>query len=656
MEEKKWRFPSNNGGSILGLTDTSKEFFKQNPLSSLTREILQNSIDAIDDNTKAVKVDFNLFEISKESDFLKGLKEEVLNCLSYVNKTKSLANYSDELNEMIKILNQNKISCLRISDFNTVGLKGIKTNMNYDISPWQALVKAQGISNKDNQNSGGTKGIGKNAVFSIAKLNTVFYSTNSKNDQTVGYEGVSRLMSAPIKDTDELTQGIGYFSSNDKNDQIVGEIIDLDKDFNRNDNFGTDIFILGFLNFENWENEVLNSVLSDFMYAVYKNKLEVSINGQNEKINISSKTVRNLSLNEKNKNDKKLRESIFLQYLTYDHEAADENGFKSFEDQNDDLTIFTLSTKSSITIDYDIPNIITILRYPYMKIKDFKNKINNTNSSMAICVIEAKEEKGILNILRRYENASHNDWNIDSITDRTIKNKVNQTIKKIQEIVNKVVDVNFPEDNSTRTELVGADNVLSANKNEIYEIEYNKKVKENTSINKITIKNDSNLKNNTSSEAKHSSDSVVGKFISEGDNTIANVGVTIPKTKKPNVDDFNNQGNVESNEEGKTMSNVDSFLDDYDFIATDYKKGEYILSFVSDRDNENAFLSLKLIDSEGKAEDIEILKAWKIQKNRIELTIKENKILISIKADEKQTILLKTNENDMFSSEVILNA
>jgi len=212
---------------------------------------LQNSIDAIDDNTKAVKVDFNLFEISKESDFLKGLKEEVLNCLSYVNKTKSLANYSDELNEMIKILNQNKISCLRISDFNTVGLKGIKTNMNYDISPWQALVKAQGISNKDNQNSGGTKGIGKNAVFSIAKLNTVFYSTNSKNDQTVGYEGVSRLMSAPIKDTDELTQGIGYFSSNDKNDQIVGEIIDLDKDFNRNDNFGTDIFILGFLNFEN---------------------------------------------------------------------------------------------------------------------------------------------------------------------------------------------------------------------------------------------------------------------------------------------------------------------------------------------------------------------------------------------------------------------
>gem|GEM_PF-3519316 len=156
---------------------------------------------------------------------------------------------------------------------------------------------------------------------------------------------------------------------------------------------------------------------------------------------------------------------------------------------------------------------------------------------------------------------------------------------------------------------MGADNVLSANKNEIYEIEYNKKVKENTSINKITIKNDSNLKNNTSSEAKHSSDSVVGRFISEGDNTIANVGVTIPKTKKLNVDDFNNQGNVDSNEEGKTMSNVDSFLDDYDFIATDYKKGEYILSFLSDRDNENAFLSLKLIDSEGKAEDIEILKA-----------------------------------------------
>jgi hypothetical protein len=47
-----WSFPLNNDGREDGLNDPGIETFKDNPLSSLAREIPQNSIDASDNSSK----------------------------------------------------------------------------------------------------------------------------------------------------------------------------------------------------------------------------------------------------------------------------------------------------------------------------------------------------------------------------------------------------------------------------------------------------------------------------------------------------------------------------------------------------------------------------------------------------------------------------
>ena len=110
-----------------------------------------------------------------------------------------------------------KITCLRISDFNTTGLYGEK---------FYLLTKGSGITDKTGA-TGGSKGIGKYASFVASSFNTVFYSTYAK-DGKKQFLGISKLCSAPMPDTDELTMGIGYYGVNNKNEPIERQL-NLDK-------------------------------------------------------------------------------------------------------------------------------------------------------------------------------------------------------------------------------------------------------------------------------------------------------------------------------------------------------------------------------------------------------------------------------------------
>src|SRR5580658_8121457 len=53
-----WNFPANDDGQENGLNDPGIETFKDHPLSSLAREVLQNSSDAADGSNKPVQVHF----------------------------------------------------------------------------------------------------------------------------------------------------------------------------------------------------------------------------------------------------------------------------------------------------------------------------------------------------------------------------------------------------------------------------------------------------------------------------------------------------------------------------------------------------------------------------------------------------------------------
>ena len=62
-----WQFPLNAGGSAQGFSDGAIDTFSGRRLSSLVREVIQNSLDAVDTNAEApVTVEFSLAHLEKD--------------------------------------------------------------------------------------------------------------------------------------------------------------------------------------------------------------------------------------------------------------------------------------------------------------------------------------------------------------------------------------------------------------------------------------------------------------------------------------------------------------------------------------------------------------------------------------------------------------
>jgi len=59
----RWIFPESNTMHRIGIGESGIETFRGSPISSLVREICQNSLDAVKDKSKPVRVEFEFFEI-----------------------------------------------------------------------------------------------------------------------------------------------------------------------------------------------------------------------------------------------------------------------------------------------------------------------------------------------------------------------------------------------------------------------------------------------------------------------------------------------------------------------------------------------------------------------------------------------------------------
>ena len=83
MAAKMWRFPDNRYTNENGLDTSDMEMFKKDPVSSLAREICQNSIDAAC-GKKPVRVEFSLFNIDRsEVPGIDQLTEQIEACYEY---------------------------------------------------------------------------------------------------------------------------------------------------------------------------------------------------------------------------------------------------------------------------------------------------------------------------------------------------------------------------------------------------------------------------------------------------------------------------------------------------------------------------------------------------------------------------------------------
>lgn len=439
-----WRFPANNDSQETGLNDGGMEHFLGTPIKSLAREICQNSLDAVLNVEKPVVVEFKSFKIPFSAipgnDELKDVFVRLRNYWKNQIHSKKEAEFIDNA---IKETKKDDILCLRISDFNTCGLTGSKKGRPSD---WYSLTKSQGVSDKVGT-SGGSKGIGKFAPFNCSFLRTVFYSTLDK-DGNEAYQGVSRLMTFVDKNG-ETTQGIGFYG--DAKNTPVFERWSIEPDYVRSTgNYGTDIYIIGFKNSPDWKEKIAASVMDGFLYAIFKEKLIVKVDG----ITVDKASLPNLAVSLKD----------------YFEENADKY-YAVLSNSEKISPVFTkdIGGMGTVTLRMmirpDLHKRAAIVRQTGMKIFD-RGYISGYIPFAAVVYIKGDK---INNVLRELENPQHTKWELDRASDEKLARKTTKDIYDfIKESLKKMIkdDINESLDASVGEYLAEEEEPLNSNDKE----------------------------------------------------------------------------------------------------------------------------------------------------------------------------------------------
>ena len=464
MSNIKWCFPSSNGGEKQGLNNSGIETFKDTPVKSLAREICQNSLDAAHDK-KTVVVEFNTFSIaSDEFPDKKGFNDVLNKCLEYweSNPNQKSKNF---FTRAIERLNAPKINFLRISDFNTTGLRGSNSKTSSD---WDNLINSSGASEKGDS-KGGSFGIGKNAPFACSDFRTVFYSTYDI-DGLKANKGVSKLTSFKLgvnKDqSDNISQGTGYYGiDNGYNILHSPEMLNLDKSFTRKE-YGTDIFISGFSNMsEDFKSSIIAEVLDGFLMAIWDNKLEIVVNSYR----VNKSTLADVVATYK----KSLSETTIQNYEILSNEKTEWINLPFEYPQGISLG----NIKLAFAIRYDGSNKISMIRSSGMKIMD-KTGLCPSLRFAGIGIICGDE---LNTFLRNLENPAHTKW----LPERYEKNPTmaKGLLKQLFELITNKLTEEASKAFSGEIDIEGAGEYLPDEDNDIDEGK--QKVHEKETLNKI---------------------------------------------------------------------------------------------------------------------------------------------------------------------------
>lgn len=388
MTGVEWTFPSAPKCEIKGLNDSGVETFRGDTIVSLAREICQNSLDArvkVEDGTDPgpVEVEFALFELPA-TDFpaFDEFKDAMTRSAEF---WKDNAQATEFFSAMRPSLEARTISCLRISDANTIGLTGVQVTNLEEPSNWRSLVMSSGVSDKPG-NSGGSFGIGKYAAFSCSQFRTVFYSTKTA-DGKEGFQGVSRLVTFKTDD-DEMALGTGYLGAADA--LPLMSWTSLDPLYTRT-RPGTDIYIPAFVGGENFKSDIVSSVLDGFLYAIWMKRLVVKIDTGDELT-----TMDKSWLMKAYRDRDPLFESVRNQYEAL-KVADDKWAVKDFGARG--------RIRLSLLNGKDFDKRVAMIRQPGMLIFK-KDRFRSHISFTGVLIVE-----GDLNAeLRRFENPQHNRW------------------------------------------------------------------------------------------------------------------------------------------------------------------------------------------------------------------------------------------------------
>lgn len=256
--------------------EASEKDFSKFMFHSGVREAIQNSIDARDSYLEPVKITFNHYHVYK--DDIPGINELTKRIESVKTFWKDQANYFKHMKNLIETFNSSspdKIPVLEIADFNTKGMT-LKHNEDYRKSTYYSFSRGNN-SAKDSEDTGGSEGEGKAAYFALSSLKSIYIHTVSSNGQI--YEGLAKLGTHKYNGIHSGARGF-YNSSENHLPQETStiELPSIFKTRRTQMEKGTTIVIPGLRIENNFEVEIIKSIINNFWLAINENDLEVLVN------------------------------------------------------------------------------------------------------------------------------------------------------------------------------------------------------------------------------------------------------------------------------------------------------------------------------------------------------------------------------------------
>lgn len=268
--KNRWMFPHGKDLTPRGVNDPAINSFLDNVIDSLTREVIQNSLDAkIKENNNPVEVTFDEGVIkTEEIPGIEDIRDALPKAIHFWEKKGNVGTLN-HLRGFEKLLNSETVRILKVSDYNAYGLN----DKSYD-----ALIIGNGYTEKIDENAAGSKGIGKAAPFAISDLRLVFYNT-VPTKSIPKHAGVMNFVSFNFDENDEsiITQERALYQTEDK-DHVTGQI-SFNFDERKLDEYGTDLFIIGLREIDDdWEKRILLSAVNNFLVSILEKKLIIRVN------------------------------------------------------------------------------------------------------------------------------------------------------------------------------------------------------------------------------------------------------------------------------------------------------------------------------------------------------------------------------------------
>lgn len=392
----RWYFADQPNGQEVGPNNAMEQSFKNRPYASLVRESIQNSLDAVLDESEPVLVKFSFMEMRGVDypEFFE-LQNHIKGCLDYYSKNQ---NAKDAYKPMLKLFEGNKyhdhLGFIRVSDYNTKGMTYEEGNTD---TPFYAFVRSAGVTVKDSASAGGSFGFGKAAYYLLSPINTIIVSTCTEDYQKY-FEGAASLCTHTYKGAKKMA--FGYYDDN--NGKPITEESDIPAKFRRSEP-GTDINILGFdiEDSEEASTEMIEAVLRNFWMAIYNGKLVVNIN---DEVEIDQDNI----------------EELMEQYFEDTDDNTRKTGYYNPRPYFDAVRLAETSGKY-LFFEENLPLLGHVCLYVYKK-KGATDKIayiralqmlvysrrNRTNYGM-YGVFYCDSEKGN-DLLRNMENPAHDEW------------------------------------------------------------------------------------------------------------------------------------------------------------------------------------------------------------------------------------------------------